>query len=307
MNIRWCGILIFSMFSHVAYCLDLKLNSVRVSLSKPQTFHSLIYAPELVGDTKINFELEPINNERVGVFVDLNGVEIGYAVDFIDDERQTETEDFIFSYKSLRHSRITLNYQTLEGFDTNALNLQNEPQAESIFLAKTKSTKVELFGLHDFYTFTGESLFEHFFLNRPKLSQSTDVGLSLVGSWSYKRLSLESDDNLIFTPNYLNENVQTINKITAQSFDFAAGPLLSVSLQNNVHLFAELKAGKGYFKNLNEDNQLKRSGNETIYALGSGASWTSSSEKTLFLLRAWLKQGRHVETFFGDASVIYFF
>ena len=307
MNNRLFLILCLSLLCQRAYAFELELNSIRVSFSKPQTLHSLIYSPEMTTNTKINFELEPINNERVGVFFDLNGIEIGYAVDFIDDKQQTKTEDFIFSYKSLKHSRISLNYQILEGFNTNALNLLNEPQSQSTFLSKTKSTKIEIFGIHNFYTFFGESLFEHFFLNRPRLSQSNKVGLSLAGGWSYKHLSLESDDNLIFSPNYLNANIQTINEVKAESIDFALGPLLSVSLKNNIHLFAELKAGKGYFKNLDGDSQLKRSGNEEIYAVGGGVSWTSSSKKTLFLLRTWFKKGRHVETFFGDASIIYFF
>ncbi len=307
MNNRSFWVLFLSLLCQHADAFELELNSIRVSLLKPQTFHSLIYSPELTNDTKINFELAPINNERIGIYVDLNGIEIGYAVDFIDDEQQTKTEDFIFSYKSLKHSRISLNYQILEGFNTNALNLLNESQSESKFLPKTKSTKIEIFGVHDFYTFFGESLFDHFFLSRPKLSQSNGIGLSLAGGWSYKNLSLETNDSLIFSPSYLSGSAQIINEVNAESIDFALGPLLSVSLKNNFHLFAELKAGKGYFKNVDGDSQLKSSGKEEIYAIGGGVSWTSSSKKTLFLFRTWLKKGRYVETFFGDASIIYFF
>lgn len=290
-----------------SHAFELDLRSIRVSLLKPQTFHSLIYSSELPDETKINFELTPINNERIGVFADINGIEIGYAVDFIDDEQQTKTEDFIFSYKSLKHSRISLNYQTLEGFTTNAVNLLNESQSDSRFLEKTKSTKIEVFGVHDFHTFFGESVFEHFFLNQPKLSQSNQIGLSLAGGWSYKNLTLEAENNVIFSPDYLNDDVQTIKQVKAESIDLAIGPLLSVSLRNNVHLFAEVKAGIGYFKNSDSDSQLKRSGNEKIYAFGGGASWTSSSQETLILFRAWLKKGRHIETVFGDVSFIYFF
>lgn len=307
MTLRSVYLLFVCLFATHTYGFDWQINSVRISLSKPQTFHSLIYSSESPKDTKVNFELEPINNERIGVFVDLNGIELGYAIDVINDERQTKTEDFIFSYKDFRHTRLILNYQTLEGFNTNGLNLLNEQQAQSEFLADTKSTKIELSGIHDFYTFYGESLFEHFFLNRPKLSRSNRIGLSLAGGWSYKRLSLETDSNLIFTPKFLENSVQSINKIEAHSIDFSVGPLLSMSLKNNVHMFAEFKVGKGYFRNLDKDNQLKRSGNEEIYAAGGGASWTSSSKKTLVLLRGWIQQGRHVDTSFGDLSVIRFF
>ncbi|WP_426370058.1 hypothetical protein [Pseudocolwellia sp. HL-MZ7] len=255
---------------------------------------------------KINFELEPINNERFGVFVDLNGIEIGYATDFINDTTQTETEDFLFSYKGFKHSKITFNYQTLEGFETNALNLLNESQQESRFSSGTKSTKFELLGIHDLHTFYGESLFDHFFLNRPKLSQSIGFGLSLTGGWSYKNLLLESEDNLLFKPDYLN-SIGTVDRIRAESFDVSIGPLLSVNLKNNIHMFAEAKFGKGYFRNLEENEQLKRSGNEDIYSLGAGISWTMASKKTVFLLRGWQKKGRHVETFFGDLSAIHYF
>jgi len=299
-------VLVFYSTFSVADSFDWKVNSIRFTFSKPQTFHSLLYSQSDPSREKVNFELEPINNERFGVFVDLNGVEIGYATDFINDSTQTKTEDFLFSYKGFKHSKITFNYQTLEGFETNALNLLNESQHESRFSPGIKSTKFELFDVHDLYTFYGESLFDHFFLNRPKLSQSTGFGLSLISSWSYKNLLLESDDNLVFKPEFLND-IGTVRNIRAESIDFSIGPLLSVNLKNNIHMFAEAKFGKGYFRNLEENEQLKRSGNEDIYSLGAGVSWTMASNKTVFLLRGWQKKGRHVETFFGDLSVIHYF
>ena len=290
-----------------ANAFEWKVNSIRSTFSIPQTFHSLIYSPTNSEDIKINFELEPINNERFGIFVDLNGVEIGYAVDFINNDTQTKTEDFLFSYKGFKHSKITFNYQTLEGFKTNALNLLDERQQDSQFLPMTQSTKFELFGIHDLYTFFGESLFDHFFLNRPQLSQATKIGLSVVAGWSYKNLSLDTDNNLLFQPNYLNSEVQTINEIRAESIDVSIGPLLSVKLKHNLHMFAEAKIGKGYFRNVDEKTELKRSGAEEIYSIGGGMSWTMASNKTVFLLRAWQKKGRHIETFFGDLSVIHYF
>jgi len=290
-----------------ANTFDWKVNSIRFTFSKPQTFHSLIYLQSDPSREKINFELEPVNNERFGVFVDLNGVEIGYATDFINNNKQTKTEDFLFSYKGFKHSKITLNYQTLEGLETNALNFLNESQQESLFSPSTKSTKFELLGVHDLYTFFGESLFDHFFLNRPQLSESNKFGLSLISSWSYKNLSLESDENLLFKPEYLNNPIDTIQDIRGESFDFSIGPLLSVHLKNNIHMFAEAKVGKGYFRNLDQNDQLKRSGNENVYSYGGGLSWTMDTNKTVFLLRAWQKEGRHVETFFGDLSMIHYF
>lgn len=305
MRFHLFGTVLLGLLSQQALAFDWDINSVRVTLSKPQTFHSLIYAP--TPETKINFELEPINNERIGLFINFKGIEIGYAVDFIDDNEQTETEDFIFSYKKFKKSRITFNYQTLEGLKTNALNVLNEPQEESVFVEGSKSTKFELFGIHDTYTFFGETLFDHFFLNHPKLSQSKSLGLSLIASWSYKNLTLESQDNLLFSPDYLNGEVEVVKDIRAESLDFALGPLLSMGFGNNIHGFAEAKIGKGYFRNKDENTQLKRSGNEEIYSVGAGASWTTSNKKTLVVSRAWLTRGRHIETFFGDISVIHYF
>lgn len=299
--------LIFYTTCQHANGVEWKINSIRGTFSIPQTFHSLIYTQPSPNEVKINFELEPINNERFGVFVDLNGVEIGYAVDFIDNDTQTKTEDFLFSYKGFKHSKITLNYQTLEGFETNALNLLDESQQQSQFLSGTKSTKLELFGIHDLFTFFGESLFDHFFLNRPQLSQVNKFGLSLISGWSYKNLSLETDNNLLFQPNYLTSTVQTIKEIRAESIDISIGPLLSINLKNNVHMFAEAKFGRGYFRNVDEDTQLKRSGSEDLYSIGGGISWTLASNKTVFLLRGWQKKGRHIETFFGDFSVVHYF
>jgi hypothetical protein len=267
-------VLIFYTTCQQTHAFEWKVNSIRGTFSVPQTFHSLVYTQTNPEEVKINFELEPINNERFGIFVDLNGVEIGYAIDFINDSSQTETEDFLFSYKGFRHSKITFNYQTLEGFETNALNLLNESQQESQFLPGTKSTKFELFGIHDLYTFFGDSLFEHFFLNRPQLSQVNKFGLSLISGWSYKNLSLETDNNLLFQPNYLTNTVQTIKEIRAESIDVSIGPLLSINLTNNVHMFAEAKFGKGYFRNVDEETQLKRSGSEDLYSIGGGISWT---------------------------------
>lgn len=302
----FCFLTSYSTFI-AAEDFGLKVNSVRFTVSKPQTIHSLIYSDTSPNKAKINFELEPVNNERFGVFVDLNGIEIGYAADFINDKTQTETEDLLFSYKGFKHSKITFNFQSLEGFKTNALNLLDESQRESRFSSAQKSTKFELFGIHDLYTFYGESLFDHFFLNKPKLSNSTRVGLSLISGWSYKKIVLESDDNLLFEPEFLTNQISSSEEVNAQSFDFSIGPLLSIHLENNIHMFAEAKFGKGYFRNSDESEQLKRSGNEDIYSIGGGASWTTKNKKTVLLLRGWQKKGRHVETFFGDLSVVHYF
>ena len=288
-----------------AFEFDVK--SVRVTLSKPQTFHSLVFSPDNDPNTKINFELEPVNNERLGVFFDINGVEVGYAVDVLNDDVQTETEDIILSYRRHNRSRINFNYQTLEGLQANALNLRNESQSQSEFKPSIKSTKIEFLGVHDVYRVYGESVFETFFLNKPQQSDEFGFGLSLLGAWSYKDLKLESSENVIFDPEFTDADIPVVNRIDAQSFSAAVGPLLSFQFANNVQMFAEAKVGKEYFENRNDEEKLKRTGNDTIYSLGAGVAWSTDDEDSIVVLRSWYQEGRHVETVFGDLSYVYYF
>ncbi len=313
-SIFWGGALgALSFFSSTASALDLKLNSLRFTFSKPETNHSLIYRSKNianipannVGD-KIHFGLSPSNNERFGIFADVNGVEIGYAFDAIKDDQETKTQDLIFSYSRFKHSKISFNYQILEGFQTEAENLKGVGENRR-FLEKSQSTKLELLGLHNFYTFFGESLFDHFFLNRPQLSSETRFALSLVGGWSYKNLKLENPNSLLFQPDFLSIPVDTVSQIDAESIGFNAGPMLSVSFPHNIHFFAEFKYGRDHFNNLTSGESLKRSGEENLRAVGAGLSWTSPDKKTLLVLRGWNQEARHVETVFGDLSLIRFF
>ena len=118
---------------------------------------------------------------------------------------------------------------------------------------------------------------------------------------------MRSEDNLIFSPNYLDTEVELTRDLRAESVDLSVGPLLSIGFGNNIHGFLEAKVGKGYFKNKQQNTQLKRSGNEEIYTAGAGASWTTANQKTMLVTRAWLAKGRHIKTFFGDISVFHYF
>ncbi len=295
------------LFALPVSAFELDIKSIRFTASKPQTFHSLVFAPEADANTKINFELEPVNNERLGVFVDINGVEIGYAVDVIDNNNQTETEDIILSYRRHNRSRINFNYQTLEGFQVNALNLRDESLGQNEFKPGIKSTKIELLGVHDLYRFYGESAFETFFLNRPVKSDEFRVGVSILGAWSFKDLKLEADENVIFQPEFSSSDIPRVTRIDAQSTSVAVGPMLSLQFANNIQMFAEVKFGREYFNNRNEQERLKRSGNETVYSLGAGMAMSSDNQRSIIILRGWYQEGRHVETVFGDLSYVYYF
>ena len=290
-----------------AFAIELDVTSVRVTLSKPDTSHSLIYKDPNQPGQKSVFNLTPLNNERLGLFVDVNGIEIGYAVDVFNDDVETKTQNLLFSYRKWQNHRITFNYQTLEGLQTQAENLSGSGIEEQ-FLNQSKSTKIELFGLHNLYTFNNKtSLFEHFFLNRPKLSSEFDWSLSLVAGWSLKRLSLESKESIVFQPSFIPENLPNVTRLDSDSANVSAGPLLLVSFAHNIHFFAEYKYGAGYISNKNSELGFKESGDEKNSAVGAGVSWTSSDKKTLVLLRAWDQKGRHINTSFGDLSVVRFF
>lgn len=295
------------LLANSAYSFDFDITSFRTTLSKPDTSHTLIFEPQGIDGQKTVFNLTPLNNERLGFFVDVNGIEIGYAVDVFENSVETKTQNFLFSYRKLKHSRITLNYQILEGLETEAENLRGVG-AERRFLETSKSSKIELFGLHNLYTFgEGESLFEHFFLNRPVLSNKFDWSLSVVGGWSLKYLSLESPNSILFDAEFIQGDIPQVTELKSTSFSANVGPLLSVNLPNNFNFFAEYKYGKGHIKNENSSIGLKQSGDEKSKALGVGFSWASQDKKTLVLIRGWDQKGRHIETSFGDLSVVRFF
>lgn len=303
-------VLLFS-YSALSSSYEFDVKSIRLTLSKPETSHSLTLSDINQTGQKSVFNLQPLNNERIGVFVDVNDIEIGYALDLFKDDTETKTQNFIVSYRKWKYSRITFNYQTLEGLQTDAENLSGTG-FDSQFSEFTKSTKIELFGLHNLHTFgEAESLFEHFFLNRPRLSQSFDWSLSVLGAWSVKHLSLENTQSIIFQPEFLSETVAPVNELNSLSASASVGPFLSVNLPNNFNFFAEYRIGEGYIRNLSGDTRrssgLKQSGDEKQSAFGAGISWTSSDEKTLVLLRGWQQKGRHIDTSFGDLSVVRFF
>ncbi|MBF7073218.1 hypothetical protein ISG33_07390 [Glaciecola sp. MH2013] len=298
------------LLSFQCVAIDLDIKSLRVTLSKPSTSHVLIHNSALGDESNIKsaFNIRPLNNERLGFFLDVNGIEIGYASDVFADDVETKTQNFLFSYRKWQHSKITLNIQSLENLHTNVRNLSSgEGLADSVF-KNTKSTKIELFGLHNLYTFHDkESVFEHFFLNQPLLSSQFDWSIGVVAGWSLKSLKLENPDSIVFTPDFLDSDIETTTKLRSRSVNVDVGPFLSLNLPNNINMFAEYKIGRGYINNKQVSEQLKQSGDEKASAFGAGISYTSQDKKLLVLLRGWKQKGRHVSTSFGDLSVVRYF
>ncbi|MEP0177248.1 MAG: hypothetical protein ABJH28_19660 [Paraglaciecola sp.] len=295
------------VYSSASKGIELDLKSVRTTLSIPKTSHSLIFDDLLTNDQKTLFTLSPLHNERIGVYFDINGIEIGYAVDAFDQSTETKTQDLLFSYRKFKHSKITLNYQTLEGLQKTANEL-NGNHTDGLFSSLTKSTKIELFGQHNLYTFENKtSLFQHFFLNKPQLSNQFDWSLSLVGGWSFKHLTLENEESIVFQAEFLRSPAPKVTKLKSNSIGVNIGPLVSFHLPHNIHSFVEYKIGKGQIRNEDPRLGLKDSGDEKTEALGAGISWTSNDKKLLLVLRAWQQKGRHIDTSFGDLSLIKFF
>lgn len=300
-------LLLLTLLSSSAHAVELSVKSLRTTLSKPDTSHELLFQPTNSPEQKSVFILEPVKQERLGLFLDINGFEIGYSEDISHSTQETDTLNIILSYRKLRHGRISYNYQKLEGLAVEAESI-NSTDAEQRFLPGTTSTKHELFGLHNLHTFGGgESLFEHFFLNKPVLSDSFDVHLSIVGSWSIKHLSLESPSSIIFSPSYLESPAVPVDQLNSISGNVNLGPMISINMPNNFNFFTEYKAGIGYIRNTSTTNGLKNSGDEKSRAVGAGLSWTSANKQHLVLLRGWNQKGRHIDVSFGDLSYVYFF
>ena len=90
------GFAVLSAFlSGSVLAFDFDLKSVRTTISNPSTSHALIYDDLDGSNQKILFSLEPINNQRVGVFFDINDIEIGYSADIFEDDVETKTQDIL--------------------------------------------------------------------------------------------------------------------------------------------------------------------------------------------------------------------
>jgi len=111
----------------------------------------------------------------------------------------------------------------------------------------------------------------------------------------------------VFGCGFLNWSAPQVTKLISNSYGASIGSLLSFSLPHNVHVFAEYKVGKGNIRNTDPGLGLKDSGGEKVAAYGGGISWTSDNKKLMVVLRAWEQTGRHIDTSFGDLSVIKFF
>jgi hypothetical protein len=298
---------LLSSFSPVIFCYDLDIRSLRTTLSKPDTTHTLTYQNKLPPTEKSTFILQPTNNEQIGLFFDVNGIEIGYSIDAVNNHTETKTQNILLSYRKLNDSKVTLNLQKLEGLESSYIN-HHTNETSLRFLENSSSTKFELLGQHHLYTWDDKnSLFNHFFLNRPQLSSKFDWALSVAAGWSIKRLILENENSILFTPDFIQQTIPNINSLTSNSFSVDIGPFLSVNLAHNLHAFAEIKMGVGYIENTSGHTKLKISGKETSKAYGAGLSWTSSNKQWLVLLRSWQQSGRHITTTFGDLSIIKFF
>lgn len=152
----------------------IEISSLRFKVSKPATAHNLVLQNPNGNQTTTFFDLEPKNNERVGVFVKVNSVLIGYSLDPFKADQETSTTHIDILTEKYDNSRVGFNVQILKGFDSKARSFETN-QKERRFFPNIESQRLEFFGMHNLKTFFGKSLFNHFFLNRPKEGADTLV------------------------------------------------------------------------------------------------------------------------------------
>lgn len=285
---------------------DVKLKSVRFKVSRPATLHTLVFKDPNNTLPKTTFELIPKNNNRIGLFLQLNSFLLGYSFDPFSNAQETKTTDLIFATEKFKHSRVGFNFQTLEGFDSEADSVFSSDK-DIVFVPDLKSTRIELFGIHNLANIHNKSLFDHFYLNRPVDGEQL-FGVSVVGSWNARYLRIESDQGVVYTPNFFNQPLlNPANEVRALQFSFSAGPMFSVGLKERFNGFLAAKLGTGYFQSLENGSNLKRTGFESLQSYSLGLSWNNSHKNVLVNSKFSFQKGRHIETSFGDVTLIFFF
>jgi len=282
------------------------ISSVRVNLTRPATAHNLVLQNPNGQNTTTFFDLEPKNNERLGVFVKVNSLLIGYSLDLFQADEETKTTHIDIITEKYDFSRVGFNIQILKGFESESRSFETN-QRDSRFAPDIESQRFELFGKHNLKTYYGKSLFNHFFLNRP-VEGANVFGLSLVGDWTLRHLKLSSKNGVIYTPDFFNSQITDLaTEIRALSVSAGAGPMISLGLKNRFNMFLSSSLGAGYFDNLTGTTDLKESGFEFLQSYSGGLSWNSKNKKYMVSSKVSYQKGRHIETTFGDLMFLYFF
>lgn len=294
-------------FLFTSFYTEAKVRSVRFKVSRPATLHTLVFKDPNKLLPKTTYELIPKNNNRIGFFVSLNSLLIGYSFDPFKNSQETKTIDLDFSTEKFDNMKVGFNFQLLEGFDSKAES-QFSNEEDRVYVSDIKSTKLELYGIHNFIDLHNKSRFNHFYLNRP-VDAEEFFGFSIVGNWNIRHLKLESPNGLVYTPNFFTQPVtesSNAKELKAFSASFSAGPMFSLSLKNRVNAFLAAKLGTGYFTNLSDDTDLKSTGFETLQSYSLGLSWNNKHKNLLINSRFSFQKGRHIETSFGEVALIFF-
>jgi len=301
-----CTLLLTLGFAQTSFAKKINVTSLRVNISKPATAHNLVLQSPSGQNTTTFFDIEPKNNERLGVFVKVNSLLIGYSLDLFKADEETRTTHIDIITEKYDFSRVGFNIQILKGFDSKARSFETGLRDQR-FVPDIESQRFEFFGKHNLKTYYGKSLFNHFFLNRPVDGENI-FGLSLVGDWTLRHLKLSSSNGVIYTPNFFSSPISDLaTEIRALSVSASAGPMVSVGLKNRINMFLSSSLGAGYFDNLTGTNDLKQSGFEFLQSYSGGFSWNSKNKKYMVNSKISYQNGRHIETTFGDLMFLYFF
>ncbi len=298
-NILSFLLIIFINFK--AYGLEIQF--VRGIVSKPETIHRLYYTnAELTGHKKIVYQIDPVNNERLGLYFSVQKILLGFAFDIIQNDIETSTIDLYGIYDFSKFLRLSFNYQELEGL-ISKVSVVGTNQTAKFFSPDLKSRKYEFLVN---YQLDEDELFSVYVQNLPFKPFKKKLNISFNGLCLVRSLELKDPNSIIFKPEFVN-NIENIESLKALSFVNLLGPLFGYSILPNMVVFLDLKGGFGYFYNQNQNNDLKETGFEFNFMQGLGIAWSDKNQKMNLNSKFILQNGRHIQTNHAELSFTYRF
>lgn len=293
---------LFLLYSNEASGFDIQF--VRGIISKPETLHRLYYTDrDITGYEKVVYKIDPINNERLGAYLNINNLLVGFAFDIIHDRVETSTVDIYGIYDFSNSFRLSLNYQNLKGLNSEARVVGSDSLVEDRFMPNLKSIRYEM---NINYRFFDDPLFSIYVQNLAFKPFKSSFNISYNGISSIRSLELTDKNNVIFRPDFVSA-IGSFKSIKALSMVNLFGPTIGLPIWPSFIFFLDAKAGVGYFYNQNQKNDLKESGFELNFMEGIGIAWSSQDQKMTLNSKFVFQQGRHIQTNQSEISFTYRF
>lgn len=296
--------LILLIFLYSSEVSGFDVQFVRGIFSKPETLHRLYYTDKiLTGYEKIVYKIDPVNNERLGIYLNINSLLLGFAFDVIQDRVETSTVDIYGIYDFSNSLRFSVNYQNLKGLNSEAKVVGSNLLFENRFMPNLNSIRYEM-TLN--YRLFQDPLFGIYVQNLAFIPFRKKFNISYNGLSSIRSLELKDKNNVIFKPDFVSA-VDSFKSIKAISMINLFGPTIGLSLWPSIIFFIDAKAGFGYFYNQNQKNDLKESGFEFNFMEGIGFAWSSKDQQMTLNSKLIFQQGRHIQTNQSEISFTYRF